>query len=118
MHLGARFLFVFAIAILFDIRDLKHDDSALKTIPIIFGQSKARFIAVVALFIAEVIAIIQHMNCWISFQHLIAITSLLFLSLILVIKSNRDRGEMFYSFWVELLSIALYLFLSLSTLMF
>jgi len=118
MHLGARFLFVFAIAIPFDIRDLKHDDSALKTIPLIFGQSKARLIAVVALFIAEVIAIIQYMNCWISFQHLIAIISLLFLSLILVIKSNRDRGEMFYSFWVESLSIALYLFLSLSTLMF
>ena len=41
----SRFSFVLAITIPFDIRDLKYDDLSLKTIPQIFGEQKAKTIA-------------------------------------------------------------------------
>ena len=50
LHLIARFLFVFAITIPFDIKDLKYDAQSLRTIPLFFGVSQSRFIAVFVLF--------------------------------------------------------------------
>ena len=44
LHLFTRFLFVFAICIPFDIRDIKYDNIKLKTIPIVFGVSKSKLI--------------------------------------------------------------------------
>ena len=45
-HLLSRFLFVFAICIPFDIRDVKYDNIKLKTIPIVFGIGAALTAAV------------------------------------------------------------------------
>lgn len=118
LHLITRFLFIFAIIIPFDIRDLKYDKLSLKTIPIVFGESKARLIALGALFIAEIIAIIQHLNFGLSFKHLLSFSLLMLLSSIMIIKSNQKQGDMYFSFWVESMSIACYLFLAISYLMF
>jgi 4-hydroxybenzoate polyprenyltransferase len=42
VHFLTRFLFICAITIPFDIRDLKFDHKKLKTLPIVFGENKAR----------------------------------------------------------------------------
>ena len=117
LHLSARFLFVFAITIPFDIRDLKFDDKKMKTIPIAFGEVKAKLIGVMALFFAELIAIVQMFYFDMEFHNLIALTCIFFLSSILVVKSSQDKAAMYFSFWVESLSIYFYLFLILSTLL-
>jgi 4-hydroxybenzoate polyprenyltransferase len=118
LHLIARFLFVFAITIPFDIRDLKFDDKKMKTIPIVFGERKARLIGLMALFFAEIITIVQLLHFSLPYHHLIALICIFFLSAILIIKSTQDKTAIYFSFWVESLSIYFYLFLMLSTLLF
>ena len=118
LHLIARFLFIFAIIIPFDIRDLKYDKLYLKTIPIVFGENKARAIAIGALFIAETIVVIQYLNFYLSFNHLLSFSFLMFLSSIMIIKSNQKQSDMYFAFWVESMSIACYLFLAISCWMF
>ena len=54
-----RLFFILAITIPFDIRDLKYDEANLRTIPIIFGASKARLIGLLFLLVFEMISIIQ-----------------------------------------------------------
>ena len=117
LHLSARFLFVFAVTIPFDIRDLKFDEKKMKTIPIVFGEGKAKLIGVMALFFAGLITIVQMLYFNMEFHNLIALICIFFLSSLLMIKSSQDKTVMYFSFWVESLSIYFYLFLILSTLL-
>ena len=96
---------------------MKFDDKKMKTIPIVFGEGKAKLIGVMALFFAELIAIVQMLYFDMEFRNLIALICVLFLSAILIIKSSQDKTVMYFSFWVESLSIYFYLFLILSTLL-
>jgi 4-hydroxybenzoate polyprenyltransferase len=118
LHLIARFLFVFAITIPFDIRDLKYDAQNLRTIPLFFGILKSQFIAVSALFICGGIAIFQYFVSVLIFPNLLALILLYFLSSIFIVKSDESRGEMYFSFWGESLSILGYLFLVIMLLIF
>ena len=118
LHLLARFLLIFAITIPFDIRDLNFDNKELRTIPIVFGAVKARIIAISALFICTIIAVIQHLNKDINFVYLLALILLYFVSSVLIEKSDVTKREMYFSFWVESLSILGYIFLLISALIF
>jgi 4-hydroxybenzoate polyprenyltransferase len=117
-HLVSRFLFVFAITIPFDIRDLKYDSHKLRTIPLFFGVPKARIIAIISVFICGIIAIFQFSENALISSNLLALILLYFMASIFIIKSDENKGEMYFSFWVESLSIALYFFLAISSLMF
>jgi len=117
LHISARFLFVFAITIPFDIRDLKFDDKKMKTIPIVFGEGKSKLIGVMALFFAKLITIVQMLYFDMGVHNLIALICIFFLSAILIMKSSQDKTAMYFSFWIESLSIYFYLFLILSTLL-
>ena len=46
-----RFLFILAITIPFDIRDLKYDEDSMRTIPQLMGYSKAKDLAIFLLFL-------------------------------------------------------------------
>ena len=118
LHLLARFLLIFAITIPFDIRDLNFDNKELRTIPLVFGAVKARIIAISALFICAIIAVVQYINEDINFAYLLALILLYFASSIFIAKSDVSRREMYFSFWVESLSILGYIFLIISALIF
>ena len=118
LHLVSRFLFVFAITIPFDIRDLKYDAGEIKTIPILFGFEKAKLIAVFSLFFCSVIAIFQQFQHQIKLSDFLALMLLYFLASLFIKKSNLNQNEMFFSFWVESLSIFSYLFLVILLLIF
>lgn len=118
LHLVARFLFVFAITIPFDIRDLKYDAQALRTIPLFFGAARARFIAVFALFISGIISIFQYFDLGLIFPNLLALILLYLAASILILKSDKHKRERYFSFWVESLSIFSYLFLVIMLLIF
>lgn len=65
--LAERFLFVFAITIPFDIRDMKVDKQAgLKTIPVLLDEKKSFIIAYLCLFIFFIISFIHYhvLNEW------------------------------------------------------
>ena len=118
LHLLARFLLIFAITIPFDIRDLNFDNKELRTIPIIFGAVKARIIAISALFICAIISVFQYINKDINSAYLLALILLYFVSSIFIAKSDVSKQEMYFSFWVESLSVLGYFFLLISALIF
>jgi 4-hydroxybenzoate polyprenyltransferase len=118
LHLLSRFLFVFAITIPFDIRDLKYDAQNVQTIPLFFGILKARFIALFSLFICVVISVFQYLENTLISSNLLALILLYFVASIFIVKSDEKRGEMYFSFWVESLSILCYLFFVISVLIF
>jgi 4-hydroxybenzoate polyprenyltransferase len=118
LHLLARFLLIFAITIPFDIRDLNFDSKELRTIPIVFGAVKARIIAISALFFCAIIAVFQYINKDINLPNLLALILLYFVSSIFIAKSDVSNREMYFSFWVESLSVLGYIFLLISALIF
>ena len=118
LHLISRFLFVFAITIPFDIRDLKHDAQNLETIPLFFGVQKSKVIGVSALFICVLIAIFQSFEDSLNSSNLLALILLYFVASIFIRKSDESKGEMYFSFWIESLCILVYFFLIISGLIF
>ena len=107
----SRFSFVLAITIPFDIRDLKYDDLSLKTIPQIFGEQKAKTIALYCLAFFELISIFHFFVGDFSWQILLALMLTSLLSGILIIKSSKEKNNLFFSFWVEGASVIMYLLL-------
>lgn len=118
LHVISRFLFVFAITIPFDIRDIKYDHVKLKTIPIIVGITKAKAIAIIALLTLQLVSTYQFLNYNLNFGYLIAIILSCIFSAILIRKSEERKSDFFFSFWVEILSFVFYLFLAITTLFF
>ena len=118
LHLISRFLFVFSITIPFDIRDLKHDAKNLMTIPLFLGVQKSKIIGVLALLICAIIAIFQLFENTVISSNLLALILLYFVASIFIVKSDESRGEMYFSFWGESLSILGYLFLVIMLLIF
>jgi len=118
LHLISRFLFVLAITIPFDIRDLKFDNQKLKTIPIVLGIEKSKILAISFLLLAFWVYSYLFVAETLSLPHLIAILISFFIASILIIKSTQNKREIYFSCWVESLSIFFYLFLTLSSLMF
>jgi 4-hydroxybenzoate polyprenyltransferase len=107
-----------AITIPFDIRDLKYDDLSLKTIPQIFGEQKAKMIALYCLAFFELISIFHFFVGDFSLQLLLALMLTSLLSGILIIRSSQVKNNFFFSFWVEGASIIMYLLLFIIPLAF
>ena len=116
LHLVARFFFVFAITIPFDIKDLEYDTKNIITIPLFFGIRRSKIIASFLLFISILIAAFQYNNSSLILAHLLALILLYFIALVFVWKSDEKKKEMYFAFWGEGLSICAYLFLVISLL--
>ena len=114
----SRFSFVLAITIPFDIRDLKYDDISLKTLPQIFGEKKAKMIALYCLAIFELISIFHFFVSDFSLSVLIALLLTSVLTAILITKSSQEKHNFFFSFWIEGASILMLLLLFIIPLAF
>ena len=114
----SRFSFVLAITIPFDIRDLKYDDLSLKTIPQIFGEQKAKMIALYCLAFFELVSIFHFFVGDFSWQLLLALMLTSLLSGILIIISSQEKNNFFFSFWLEGVSIIMNLLLFIIPLAF
>ena len=117
-QLVSLFLFVFAITIPFDIRDIKYDSQNLITIPLFFGVKTAKIISVFALFICCIISFFQHLELALNLPNLLALILLYILAAIFIQKSDENKGEIYFSFWVESLSLFSYFLLVISKLIF
>jgi len=110
-----RFLFVFAITIPFDIRDLRFDADNLHTIPQMFGVKNARYIGIVALTFAELILFYDYFFLGMySLFSALAIYITYELSVLLVYKSHSSLPERYFTLGVEGTSILLGLLFYLS----
>lgn len=94
-----RFLFIAAITIPFDIRDLYQDRQFdLKTIPTIFGERKA-FLFCQFLLVCYTILLIVFNNGFNA--DFIALTLTIVLAGWLIFKSNWDKNEYYYFFYLD-----------------
>ena len=108
-----RLCFIFAITIPFDIRDLKYDSLKLKTIPVLLDETKARYIALGAVALYELIIVIQFfLGGMIGIEALIALLCLSGVTAFLLLQSTSEKGEYHFSFWVEGASVLMYIFLA------
>ena len=114
----ARFCFVIAITIPFDIRDLKSDDLSLKTIPQLYGEEKAKIIAFYSLAGFELFSTVHFFIGDFSIFILIALLLCSILTAILIFKSSQKKNNFYFSFWVEGASILLFLLIFIIPLAF
>ncbi len=101
-----RFLFVFAITIPFDIRDLKYDKPSLNTIPQVIGIKKSKYLAIAILFIFILLEIFKHL-----FFHFSFVPETLFvfiLSVWLIYNVSVDKNKYYTSFFMEAIPVFWY----------
>ena len=112
------FLFIFSITIPFDIRDVKYDANKIITIPLFFGVEKSKNIAFFALLICGIISFFQYSETALNLPNLLALILLYVLAFFFIQKSDKKNRKIYFSFWVESLSVFSCFFLVISELIF
>lgn len=97
-----RILFVIAITIPFDIRDLKTDSKALRTLPQLVGVSNAKFIGIGLLI---VFIGMEFFKQGIFKSELIVTISITIIALLFLLFSSEKKSRYYTSFWVESIPI-------------
>lgn len=111
-----RFMFIAAITIPFDIRDLFQDKLyALKTIPVMLGERKAMIFCQILLigYLALLLLFSQSINA-----DIIALTLTLILTGWLIFKSNLKKNEYYYFLYLDGTMLMQYLLLLLVSVAF
>lgn len=104
-----RFLFIAAITVPFDIRDLFQDKmNELKTIPTLLGERKAYVFCQFLLLAYLLLLLVFNQGFDLDFW---ALTSTILLSGWLIFKSNWEKNEYYYFFWLDGTMILQYLML-------
>lgn len=109
-------LFVVALTIPFDIRDMKFDSQSKRTIPQLLGLKKSLYLAVFFLLLSGVIAFWLFQEGVYNVHVLWAILGSYLISMVVVLKTNLQRKELFYTgiidglFFVQFVLVWLFLF--------
>ena len=102
-----RFLFVMALTIAFDIRDSAIDPPGLRTVPQLFGDRGARWIAIGMIIIAASVSIsFSLLDPDHGSVHLLPLIGMI-ISAILVHFADRSKPEIYYGFIIDGLLIFL-----------
>lgn len=97
-----RFLFVFAITVPFDIRDMAFDKAKLtKTIPVMFGEKKAKLAAFFSLAVCAGISLLHLYSGEMKLPSMLAMLISLVISAVFIYKTTQTRSGYFFSFWME-----------------
>jgi hypothetical protein len=103
-----RFLFVLAVSLPFDIRDMKVD--RIRTIPNTVGVVKSKYFGWFCLLIIQIILIIDLVNNVITLPIFLALFISLEITSVVLYFTNARRSKFFYGIIVEGLSIIMCLF--------
>ncbi|TZF86539.1 hypothetical protein FW774_03640 (plasmid) [Pedobacter sp. BS3] len=107
--LAKRFLFIAALAVPFDIRDLFQDRTyELKTIPVIVGEKRAYLFCLFLLALYLVLLFLFNKTLDANF---IGLTLSIVLAGWLIFKSNWERNEYYYFFYLDGILILQYIIL-------
>ena len=110
--IAKRFLFVFALTVPFDIRDLFEDNKlGVKTIPVIIGEKRA-YLFCSALLVGYVIMLFLYRNNGFN-TDFFALTLTAALTSWLIFKSKWEKNEYYYFFYMDGVLILQYVFLVL-----
>ncbi len=94
---GVHYLFILAVAIPFDIRDLHYDHPSQKTIPQVFGERKSKFLSVFLLLLYTCLILLIKPAFFSNFAFLFFI----FVTSIILLNVNKGRSEFFFSGVIE-----------------
>lgn len=106
-----RFLFVIALTIPFDIRDLQFDDQKLQTIPQKIGVEKTKKLGFILLAFCLLIEFFITPNSTFRMVFLVVFFILLFL----LMRAKTNQSKYYSSFWVEAIPIFWFIFLVFAT---
>ncbi len=96
-----RFLFVMALTIAFDIRDSAIDPPDLRTVPQLFGDRSARWIAIGMIVISALVSIaFSLLDPDHEYIHLFPLIGMI-ISAILLHRTDRSRSEMYFGFTID-----------------
>lgn len=93
IFVAAHYLYILAITIPFDIRDLKYDIPKQKTIPQVIGITNAKSLSIIFMLLYLFLALLTCPNLQSNWLYI----STIFLSIFLIHKVNQDRKEFYYS---------------------
>ena len=98
-----RMLFVFSITVPFDIRDMRFDhESGVRTIPLRFGEDRARWVAYCALFLFVVLSAVQYGIMDPDGANLLgAMIFSALVSFFLIRNSHTERSPGYFLFWID-----------------
>ncbi len=103
-----RLFFIAAITIPFDIRDLSYDSKKIQTLPIVYGENKAKWIAIVFVLLAELLCFYQY---WFLQQHtfytFLAIYIVYETSIFMIYRTQQGNNERFFTLIIEGLPLLL-----------
>ena len=91
-----RFLFVVAITLPFDIRDIDFDDATLKTIPQVLGVNYAKRFGILCLMLFVGMGFFRSTTEGFREHLIIAVLVLIFL-----MRASKDQNKYYSAFWVE-----------------
>lgn len=91
------YIYIIAITIPFDIRDLKYDDPKYKTIPQLLGVKKAKFLSILFMLLYTFLALYLKPNLITNFYFIGA----MMYTILLLILVNKKRNDFYYSGWLE-----------------
>lgn len=95
--LAERWLFIFAITVPFDVRDLSTDASkGVRTVPSVLGWQRALLVSMMAMGMYTLLAW-QRMG----FEAFIGLLPAVLSAFVLIAFTRPARKEMYYSFWLE-----------------
>ena len=108
-----RILFLIALLIPFDIRDMKVDN--IQTIPNTIGEFRSKLFGWFCLFIIQVLLILDVFNSTISLPFFLALFISIELTSIVLYFTNQNKSFIFYGIIVEGLSIIMCLFVLIAS---
>lgn len=97
-----RYLFVIVLILPFDIRDLQYDSLKLSTIPQKIGIKNTKFIGVSLLL---VFFLLEFLKDELVANQIMILLIIIFVTMLFIIFSNKERGKYYSAFWVESLPI-------------
>jgi hypothetical protein len=102
-------LLVAGLTIPFDVRDLRVDDPAMRTLPAVLGEERALVLARFLLGIVQLYAMVAFIVGHWSWVQALSFIAALELGIALIKHMHSGRGEFYTAFWIEAIPIVVFL---------
>lgn len=96
-----RLLFMIAITIPFDMRDLKYDHESLKTLPQLLGYERSRKLGIMLLAICVGISFLMMAQGWISWPIAIKSSGVYIIALVLVLRLKQEVSDRYFTLLLD-----------------
>ena len=111
-----RFLFVLALTMVFEIKDMKGDaEYGLRTLPILFGVSTTKLIAQLTLFALIIINLVQYFFFDIALMNMLAVNLSVFISILCIQPLKEETPEVWYYLVLDGMMILQFVFVYIAT---